>query len=403
MALTDKLTAVADAIRSKTGTTDPMTLDAMAAAVEGLEVGGGGGFPNGTKWTQSNLTGVTRPKCLFKNGLWVLGDATNAIGFYYSTDGKNWTQSNVTDVKVKSIHHAGGVWIISCDGSGVYRSVDGKTWSVTVSADGGYTDYTVLHGNGLCILMNDSFGDSSRYSTDGLTWIGCDIAYGVGLNVFDYGNGLWVGGYNSNVFGLYYSEDGMNWLESNIVEGNFKTIRYINGVWIALGMTNLSYYSKDGKTWTAIDNMSIPSFPDAIITEEDTGIILMAFTNMSSELRYSVDGITWNTSNLKHRSNDLKYANGIWVLGGSGAYETYYSSDGTTWTKCEGINDGVNSINNANGIWMIGATDGIYYSRDGKSWTKCETSTGESRMIYYANGIWTANIGSDMYYSVAWE
>lgn len=41
MALTDKLTAIADAIRGKTGGADALTLDAMAAAIEALETGGG--------------------------------------------------------------------------------------------------------------------------------------------------------------------------------------------------------------------------------------------------------------------------------------------------------------------------------------------------------------------------
>lgn len=42
MALTDKLTAIADAIRGKTGGTEGMTLDAMVSAIEGIEAGGGG-------------------------------------------------------------------------------------------------------------------------------------------------------------------------------------------------------------------------------------------------------------------------------------------------------------------------------------------------------------------------
>ena len=36
MALTDKLTAIANAIRAKTGTTDPMTLDEMANAIANI-------------------------------------------------------------------------------------------------------------------------------------------------------------------------------------------------------------------------------------------------------------------------------------------------------------------------------------------------------------------------------
>ena len=41
MSVNEKMTAIADAIREKTGGTEPMGLDAMAEAVRGLEVGGG--------------------------------------------------------------------------------------------------------------------------------------------------------------------------------------------------------------------------------------------------------------------------------------------------------------------------------------------------------------------------
>ena len=39
MALTGKLTAIADAIRSKTGTTEPMTLDEMVTAISNITTG----------------------------------------------------------------------------------------------------------------------------------------------------------------------------------------------------------------------------------------------------------------------------------------------------------------------------------------------------------------------------
>lgn len=42
MALTDKLTNIADAIRGKTGKTDPLTLDQMATEIAGITGGGGG-------------------------------------------------------------------------------------------------------------------------------------------------------------------------------------------------------------------------------------------------------------------------------------------------------------------------------------------------------------------------
>lgn len=47
MALTDKLTAIADAIRAKTGETGGLTLEQMPTAIASIETGGGGGSVDG--------------------------------------------------------------------------------------------------------------------------------------------------------------------------------------------------------------------------------------------------------------------------------------------------------------------------------------------------------------------
>ena len=62
MALIDKLTAVADAIRSKTGTTEPMTLDEMATAILNISVGS----PEKTTITLDD--GTELPKPTLKDG-----------------------------------------------------------------------------------------------------------------------------------------------------------------------------------------------------------------------------------------------------------------------------------------------------------------------------------------------
>ena len=52
MALTDKLTAIADATRAKTGTTNQMTLDEIATAINGISISKGiimMGYPVSTK------------------------------------------------------------------------------------------------------------------------------------------------------------------------------------------------------------------------------------------------------------------------------------------------------------------------------------------------------------------
>ena len=63
MALTDKLTAIADAIRSKTGTTEPMTLDEMITAIANITTGS---VPSDTI-TLSDSTKL--PKPTLKRGL----------------------------------------------------------------------------------------------------------------------------------------------------------------------------------------------------------------------------------------------------------------------------------------------------------------------------------------------
>ena len=59
MALTNKLTAIADAIRTKTGKTDSMTLEQMATEISNISVGTGEGGSSGeTTMSFDSATGV---------------------------------------------------------------------------------------------------------------------------------------------------------------------------------------------------------------------------------------------------------------------------------------------------------------------------------------------------------
>ena len=59
MALTNKLTAIADAIRTKTGKTDTMTLEQMVTEISSISVGTGeGGSTGETTMSFDSATGV---------------------------------------------------------------------------------------------------------------------------------------------------------------------------------------------------------------------------------------------------------------------------------------------------------------------------------------------------------
>ena len=70
MALTDKLTAIGDAIRTKTGSTDLLTLDAMPTAISGIETGSGEGGSLYDYIPEEALTITGDCKYRFANGGW---------------------------------------------------------------------------------------------------------------------------------------------------------------------------------------------------------------------------------------------------------------------------------------------------------------------------------------------
>ena len=85
----------------------------------------GGGFPNGTEWTQSNIIDGEFYFVANANGIWV---AVPDAGLLYSTDGKTWAQSNIIDGEFYFVANANGIWVAVPD-VGLLYSTDGKTWA----------------------------------------------------------------------------------------------------------------------------------------------------------------------------------------------------------------------------------------------------------------------------------
>ena len=89
MALIDKLTAIADAVREKSGGTNALTLEEIVTKIEGIEAGGGG---DTTK--EDGL--VTRTLTEYSNSrVTEVGD----YAFYYNTTLKSISLPNTTKIK----------------------------------------------------------------------------------------------------------------------------------------------------------------------------------------------------------------------------------------------------------------------------------------------------------------
>lgn len=83
MSVNEKLTAVADAIREKTGGTDALTLDGMAEAIAAIKAGGGANMAMGEVTLTSNTTVGNSPSTGYEieHGL---GETPNLVIFFFN-------------------------------------------------------------------------------------------------------------------------------------------------------------------------------------------------------------------------------------------------------------------------------------------------------------------------------
>lgn len=225
----------------------------------------------------------------YNNGLYVLG--TNG-GIAYSNDGINWNTVSIPNLlnASKIVHGSDKFVTISSDGYTSY-STNGINWSSPIQL-GQYTFYDLKYLNGYYIIAGS--GGYIGRSEDGINWdyVIADYAgiiydwtgivfstrYSV-INNTAYGNKRWM--YSSDLInwnigdltvgptgapidrifvnsvffmatssGLYRGINGTTY--DQILTGNFRSIKYNDGVYVAAGNGN-QYYSTNGRDFISLD------------------------------------------------------------------------------------------------------------------------------------------------------
>lgn len=146
MALIDKLTAIADAIRTKTGGTDPLTLVGMAEAIAGISSGGGSGLDYDMgEFVLENDNNATTAININHN----LGDSPEFILV--------WTDDyvGVTNPDTQYATCLGFVWMKNIMGldNWLTTSVKGEGTTVNFLQAKGATDMTVIKPNSASYIM----------------------------------------------------------------------------------------------------------------------------------------------------------------------------------------------------------------------------------------------------------
>ena len=130
MALTDKLSAIADAIRGKTGGTEELTLDQMVDAIAGIESGGGGGE------TVTMATSCTNAKACY-DLLTSLKDANATVHVWvFNGDASKTGIDNQAKFMVINDFAPTAFYWVRCRG-GVYNANVGNTTAFDLAMSAG--------------------------------------------------------------------------------------------------------------------------------------------------------------------------------------------------------------------------------------------------------------------------
>lgn len=179
MALTDKLTAIAEAIRSKTGKTGALTLDAMPGEIEGIQTGGSDGGIGAVKFVDVDIT--------------VEASTTTAVT--YTVDGLEFTSSVENPGKYNAFS-ANDMYFAFITPKEISEPTgeEKNIFRSNVGTANGNTNYV-------------SFGNNISYGTNGTTTSAYGL-YGVNLNCTDIVDGKPVG--NMTVKVRHHSSNGYN-------------------------------------------------------------------------------------------------------------------------------------------------------------------------------------------------
>ncbi|MGP1666990.1 MAG: PKD domain-containing protein, partial [Rhodanobacter sp.] len=264
----------------------------------------------------------------------------------------NWTRraSGLTTQTFNDVIYAGGRFLAVGYGSnGVALSPDGVSWSLVSTGISNQYLYGVAHGGSryVAVGMRYDFAASAwvgsvSYSADGLTWQSGTLPMeATVLNKVAYGSGRFVAVGKGGK--IYHSVDGAAWSESPTgVTEDLRAIRKANGVFVVAGANGRILSSTDGQAWTNRTPATSTAYFEGV---------------------------------ARH--------NGLWYV--STGYETWTSTDGSSWNKAPVPtgNVSVNSLSSGLGVLLAPSYSGkVHFTQDGMVWASTLPSTSNTDYFF---------------------
>lgn len=261
----------------------------------------------------SSYKNITRPMyrvndhVLVGNTLFLCGTTLSGGAVAKTTDGENFSTVLTTPDMLTSIATNGaGVVVAGAYNGAVQYSLDsGATWArVSLPNSPGAGGISVRYGGGKFILVT---GLKVYKSLDGFTWtlVYTASAGNGGVGVLSYANGKWFGGGEYNRY-RYISNDGENWGTNGYWTYQTNGEVFWNGTkYFTATSTGNVYSSTNGSSWTYVANIAYysPQTPYSCDMRYKDGIFVLGSNNGS--ILYSLDnGVTWTPASLYAASTD---------------------------------------------------------------------------------------------------
>lgn len=207
-----------------------------------------------------------------------------------------------------------------------------------------------------------------------------------------YGKGVYVAIRNSEAIG--YSYDGIAWYRAHILPGSsFYTIAYGNGMFVTCSTSEYVAYSYDGINWFYSDsNTGDTPIDSPQIVKFFNDRFFIVSGAVLDKVAYSLDGITWTQVTLPSARwwADAAFGNGTYVVIYHWGYLAY-SSDLVNWTEIQLPSTNVNWMHVDFVPWLgkfiaTAKANFIAISNDGITWEQVSlpitTNLDWSKVVY---------------------
>lgn len=305
-----------------------------------------------------------------------------------------------------------GLWLAVGD-IFILRSTNTTTW--TASTDGGFTN-TIQNaaygkdGSGVGLWVAGGNGTNKiATSSDGINWSGFNltfftICWSVAYGKDGSGAGLWVAT-GSGTNKIATSPNGTSWTGISANDGLTigRNVKYANNLWVAVGEGNAIATSTDGTNWTGFPLANNGNINVGYSASYGNGLWVVVGSNTAGsapKISYSSDNGTSWTAGTSFGSLtgifDVKYANGIWVAGGTGGNAIITSTDGINWSNVSSVSFGAGGYltgidygrdGSGNGVWVAVGKNGTFNaskSTNGTTWTGISTVSQSANKIVFA-------------------